>query len=92
MPTDRGKIPSMRKQYHPLPSSKGLLVWDVDRLVKLAEGLRTEWVRLEDIWELDRVRWFDEEEPPTCRAILAKRFSPDPDPDYVGVSLNVLPY
>ncbi len=80
------------------------------------------------------MRWFDEEEPPTCRAILdhmrlvmdadtsfpillgsdgrvmdgmhrvlkvalaggtqilAKRFNPDPDPDYIGVSLNDLPY
>jgi len=27
-------------------------------------------VPLSAIWELDEVRWFNEEEPPTCRALL----------------------
>ncbi len=124
----------MRKQYHPLPSEKGLLVWDVDRLVELSRDFPVETVALEDIWELDRVRWFDETHPPTPRALLehirlieeadlsypiilgadgrvmdgmhrilrallrgetriqARRFTVDPEPDYVGVSLDDLPY
>jgi hypothetical protein len=61
----------MRKQYHPVPSEDGLRIWDVDRLVELARDLPVEEVPLEEIWELDGVRWFvDERHPPTCRAIL----------------------
>ena len=125
----------MRKQYHPLPSEEGLRVWDVDRLIELAEELPVELVRVNEIWELDEVRWFVEEQhPPTCRAVLehmrlvlesdpsypillgedgrvmdgmhrilkvalegrdtipAKRFERDPEPDYIGVELDELPY
>ena len=125
----------MRKQYHPMPSEEGLRVWDVDRLVRLAASLPTRRVPLNEIWELDEVRWFDDEEaPPTCRAVLehmrlvlesdpsfpillgsdgrvmdgmhrilkvaleggseieVKQFSVDPEPDYIGVDLDDLPY
>jgi len=125
----------MRKQYHPVPSEDGLRIWDVDRLVELAQNLPVEEVPLSEIWELDEVRWFvDERHPPTCRAVLghmrlvmdadpaypillgqdgrvmdgmhrvlkvalaggdriaAKRFSQDPEPDYIGVDLADLPY
>ncbi len=124
----------MRKQYHPVPSDEGLRVWDVDRLVELSRDLPVENVPLEEIWELDRVRWFDETHPPTPRELLehirlvqatdlsypillgadgrvmdgmhrilrallrgdtqiqARRFAEDPEPDYVGVSLDDLPY
>ena len=124
----------MRKQYHPVPSDEGLRVWDVDRLVELSRNLPVEQVPLDEIWELDEVRWFDEKHPPTCRTLLehfrlvleadpsypillgadgrvmdgmhrvlkvalegrasiaAKRFLEDPDPDYVGVELDELPY
>ena len=124
----------MRKQYHPQKTDRGLLVWDVDRLLRLAEDLPEHWVSLDEIEELDRVRWFDEQNPPTGRALLehmrlvlaadtsypillgadgrvmdgmhrvlksalsgqtkirAKRFDADPDPDYVNVSLDDLPY
>jgi len=124
----------MRKQYHPLQSEKGLLVWDVHRLVRLAEKLPVRRVPLTEIWELDEVRWFGEAQPPTCRALLehmklvlqaaptfpailgsdgrvmdgmhrilkvaleggteipAKQFAVDPEPDYVNVNLDELPY
>jgi hypothetical protein len=124
----------MRKQYHPLPSPDGLLVWDVDRLLRLAESIPPRRVTLDSIWELDEVRWFDESEPATCRAVLghlrlvmeadtsfpillgsdgrvmdgmhrvlkvaleggseieAKCFEVDPEPDYIGVNLDELPY
>ena len=125
----------MRKQYHPVPSEDGLRIWDVDRLADLAKELPTRKVPLDEIWEIDEVRWFDgDKELPTCRAILehmrlvmdsdtsfpillgsdgrvmdgmhrvikvaleggkeveAKQFLVDPEPDYVGVSLDDLPY
>ena len=125
---------SMRKQYHPMASDDGLLVGDVDRLVRLSQDLSTKMVPLSAIWELDEVRWFNEEEPPTCRALLdhirlvldadtafpillgsdgrimdgmhrvlkvaleggseiaAKQFNIDPEPDYIDVNLEDLPY
>lgn len=46
----------MRKQYHPNRSGKDVLVWDVDRLVALAEALPERAVPLDAIWELDEVR------------------------------------
>ena len=125
----------MRKQYHPRRVGDNLLVWDVDRLVKLAEELPERRVPLASIWELDEVRWFDGgKQLPTCRALLehmrlvmdadptfpillgedgrvmdgmhrvlkvalegggeiaAKRFQTDPEPDYMNVNLNELPY
>lgn len=60
----------MRKQYHPLPSKNGLLVWDVDRLIRLAADLPVEIVPVATFRELDEVRWFDEETPPTPRRML----------------------
>ena len=125
----------MRKQYHPLRSGGRLLVWDVDRLVRLTEKLPIKSIPLEDIWELDEIRWFSAQgEPPTCRAILehmrlvvdadvalpiilgsdgrvmdgmhrilkvaleggseikAKQFHVDPEPDYVDIDRDDLPY
>ena len=43
----------MRKQYYFLLSDRGLLAWDVDRLVDLSQGLRRKRVRLDTIRELD---------------------------------------
>jgi hypothetical protein len=61
----------VRKQYHAVPSEKGLRVWDVDGLVELSNALPSRRVPLSAIWELDEVRWFDENrQPPTCRAVL----------------------
>jgi uncharacterized protein (UPF0216 family) len=43
----------VRKQYYFRQSERGLLAWDVDRLVELSRHLPRKRVRLEDIRELD---------------------------------------
>ena len=126
---------AMRKQYHPRQVGDTVLVWDVDRLIELAEELPEQRVSLDSIWEMDEVRWFnDEKHRPTCRELLdhmrlvmdanpsypillgedgrvmdgmhrvlrvaleggneiaAKRFEVDPEPDYLNVDLDDLPY
>ncbi len=61
----------MRKQYHFWPSHRGLLAWDVDRLVRLSKDLPRIRVALSSIGEIDEVYWFDdEEERPTCRNLI----------------------
>jgi len=60
-----------RKQYHFWPSDRGLLAWDVDRLIELSRELPTKTIALSEIREIDEVYWFDEDcHPPTCRAVL----------------------
>lgn len=61
----------MRKQYHFRPSAKGLLAWDVERLVDLSKNLARRRVRIEDIDEIDEVYWFDDDEQtPTSRRVI----------------------
>ena len=60
----------MRKQYHFRDSSRGLLAWDVDRLVELSRDFAKVLVPLTEIAELDENYWFHVgQNPPTCRAI-----------------------
>lgn len=59
----------MRKQYFFRPSSRGLLAWDVDRLVKLSSHLPRKQIPLSAIRELDVV-WFSDDEPLTWRVLL----------------------
>ena len=59
----------MRKQYYFRPSSRGLLAWDVDRLVRLSSNLPRKHIPLSRIAELDEVL-FGEGEQPTWRALL----------------------
>jgi len=59
----------MRKQYYFRQSSRGLLAWDVDRLVELSSSLPRKNVSLADIRELDEV-WFGEDEHPTWRSMI----------------------
>jgi len=125
----------VRKQYHFRLSAKGLLAWDVDRLISLTRNLPTEQVLLSEIRELDETYWFgDPNSKPTCRALVdharlmaeadlnypvilssdgrvmdgmhriakalfegrsfvsAIRFKIDPEPDFVGVNPDDLPY
>jgi hypothetical protein len=125
----------MRKQYHFRPSERGLLAWDVDKLVALTKELPRIQVPLSAIVELDEAYWFSGgNRDATCRAIVehaqlmseadlafpvilssdsrvmdgmhrvgkallkgltsieAVRFERDPEPDYVGVSPEDLPY
>jgi hypothetical protein len=59
----------VRKQYSFRPSSRGLLAWDVDRLIQLSSHLPRKPVPLSEIRELDE-DWFGEDERPTWRAML----------------------
>ena len=60
----------MRKQYHFRDSSRGLLAWDVDRLVELSRDLPKVLVPLAEIAELNENYWFQVgQNLPTCRAI-----------------------
>jgi len=60
----------MRKQYHFRPSNRGLLAWDVDRLVALTAGQTPIEVPLSEIRELVELFWFDDgSNPSTCRNV-----------------------
>ena len=59
----------MRKQYYFRPSDRGLLAWDVDRLVQLSKDLPRRSVPLSDIGELDE-EWVGGEERPTWRMVV----------------------
>ena len=50
----------MRKQYYFQPSDRGLLAWDVDRLIRLSKTLPRKRVSLSAIRELDE-QWNREE-------------------------------
>jgi hypothetical protein len=125
----------MRKQYHLRPSERGLLAWDIDRLIKLTADFPRCSIPLTAIRELDEAYWFDgDRDRPTCRAVAeharliqetdlsypiilsadgrvmdgmhrvakayingqemieAVRFKIDPEPDYVGMEAEMLPY
>jgi hypothetical protein len=124
----------MRKQYHFRRSERGLIAWDVHRLVALTKDFCRVQVPLSSIRELDESFWFGEGNLPTCRAVVeharlieaadlrfpvilssdgrvmdgmhrvckaallnrakieAVQFTTDPDPDYVGVPPDELPY
>jgi hypothetical protein len=59
----------MRKQYYFRASPRGLLAWDVDRLVNLTRDLPVRAVPLTEIREIDE-RVFGDEEPPTWRSFV----------------------
>lgn len=60
----------IRPQYHFRNSDRGLLAWDVRKLIEAAEGLPTFELPLDEIRELDEPFWFDlEGDAPTCRKI-----------------------
>jgi len=58
-----------RKQYYFRPSARGLLAWDVHRLVQLSSKLPRKQIPLDRIRELDEL-WHGEDEPPTWRAMI----------------------
>jgi hypothetical protein len=61
----------IRAQYHFRQSSRGLLAWDVRRLVALARGLPIGRIPVHGIAELDELHWFSaEDSKPTCRAVV----------------------
>ena len=59
----------MRKQYYFRPSDRGLLAWDVDRLVRLSSRLPRKRIPLAQIRELD-APWFGTGESATWRALV----------------------
>src|SRR5262245_19180563 len=59
----------MRKQYYFRPSPRGLLAWDVDRLVQLSANFPTKVVALLEIRELDQ-EWSGSDERQTWRAMV----------------------
>lgn len=59
----------MRKQYYFKPSSRGLLAWDVDRLIQLSSQLPRKHVPLSGIRELGE-EWSGEGERPTWNAMV----------------------
>ena len=59
----------VRKQYYFRPSSRGLLAWDVDRLVQLSNNLPRKQIPVSNIRELDEI-WYGEDEHPTWRAMI----------------------
>jgi len=59
----------VRKQYYFRPSERGLLAWDVDRLVELTSGLPRKPVPLSAIRELDET-WSGEDAGPPWRAMV----------------------
>jgi hypothetical protein len=59
----------MRKQYYFRPSDRGLLAWDVERLVRLSTALPRRRVPLSQLRELDEPV-FGDGEPPTWRSLV----------------------
>ncbi|HUC42913.1 MAG TPA: hypothetical protein VMR65_02650 [Candidatus Sulfotelmatobacter sp.] len=59
----------MRKQYYFRPSPRGLLAWDVDRLVRLSAAFPRKLVALTDIRELDQ-DWCGADERRTWRDVV----------------------
>lgn len=59
----------MRKQYYFQPSDRGLLAWDVDRLVRLSSNLPRKRIPLSEIRELN-AEWSSDDEQRTWRALL----------------------
>lgn len=124
----------MRAQYHFRTSPRGLLAWNVHRLIELSRNFEREWVDLSQIRELDEPFWSGDETRMTCRQVAdhtqliqdadlafpvilsndgrvmdgmhrickayllgkdkieAVRFRKEPEPDYIGVHPDDLPY
>lgn len=125
----------MRKQYCFRKTEKGVLIWDVHRLVELSSNFQIIEVPLEEIAEIDENFWYiNNGHIPTCRSIAnhiklmnetdlkhpiilcqdgrimdgmhrvlkaflqghktikAVRFNLNPEPDYIDVDENDLPY
>jgi hypothetical protein len=59
----------MRKQYYFRQSLRGLLAWDVDRLVQLSSNLPRKKVPLSSISELNQ-NWCGEDERPTWNSLI----------------------
>ena len=70
--------------YHFRRGEQGLLVWDVERLIELSQGLPRAEVELATVRELDEPYWFRETaNEPTCRAVVEHmQLIKDADPSF----------
>jgi hypothetical protein len=59
----------LHQQYHFRKSEKGLLAWDVLKLIKLAKGFEVVQVPLNEIRELKETYWFNLGAPPITEDI-----------------------
>jgi GNAT superfamily N-acetyltransferase len=66
--SSRAETP-LRKQYHFRPSERGLLAWDIGRLIQLSQDFPRIQIPLTAIRELDEPFWFGQGNAPTCRAV-----------------------
>jgi hypothetical protein len=64
----------MRAQYHFRTSPRGLLTWNVHRLVELSRDFDREWVDLSEIRELDEPFWSGDGPGMTCRQVADLAF------------------
>lgn len=61
----------IRAQYHFRQSDRGLLAWDIRRLVELSRDFTIEHISVGDIAEVDETHWYCHEgDAPTCRSLL----------------------
>lgn len=60
----------MRAQYHFRRTQRGLLAWDIRRLVELSRDLSRETVPLSRISELNEAYWSHDGERMTCREVV----------------------
>ena len=61
----------IRAQYYFQQSDRGLLAWDIRRLVELTRDFPVEQVQLANIAELDETHWYQHEgDSPTCWSLL----------------------
>jgi hypothetical protein len=58
-------------QKHSRLTPNGRYVWYTERLWQLARHLTSKTVPIECIVEFDQNCWFDDNHPPTCRAVAA---------------------
>ena len=60
----------IRAQYHFRKSDRGLLAWDVRRLIRLSAKFPSRAVQLSQIAELDEDHWYFHGDIPTCRSLV----------------------
>ena len=73
---------AMRQQYHFRRDARGLLAWDVHRLVRLARELPVQRVPLHQIRELNEAYWFSDAHPTTQDIIGHMRMVQEADLAY----------
>lgn len=61
----------MRQQYHHRKVGEDVYIWDVNKLVQIAQNMPVVEIELTDIAELDETFWYSDRDgnQPTCRSI-----------------------